>query len=221
MISAVLFDKDGTLFDFQVSWSGWARAFLSELAGDDAPRAAELGGRIGFDWAQGVFHPDSCVIAGTDSDIIAAALQDSGLREPSRAAVAVSERPKTRIVDLSDGAEPDESEFGVYGRVAATALVALVTVLGVGMAALPAGILASGLADHLHRRRDHLRTQFRLALEDGKIDLSEGRKIEQLRRELARSPCGARSRARSSSITIDEIWSRRRSPRYGRRWRRR
>lgn len=60
----------------------------------------------------------------------------------------------------------------------------IVTVLGVGMAALPAGIIASGLADHLHRRRDHLRTQFRLALEDGKIDLAEGRKIERLRREL-------------------------------------
>jgi voltage-gated potassium channel len=62
---------------------------------------------------------------------------------------------------------------------------AFITVLGVGMAALPAGILASGLADHLHRRRDHLRDRFRLALEDGRIDLNEGRKIERLRRELA------------------------------------
>ncbi|MCA0998114.1 ion transporter [Alloyangia pacifica] len=59
-----------------------------------------------------------------------------------------------------------------------------ITVLGVGMAALPAGIIASGLADHLHRRRDHLRNEFRLALEDGKIDLEEGRQIERLRREL-------------------------------------
>ncbi|WP_417725621.1 ion transporter [Salipiger sp.] len=59
-----------------------------------------------------------------------------------------------------------------------------ITVLGVGMAALPAGIIASGLADHLHRRRDHLRNQFRLALEDGRIDLEEGRQIEKLRREL-------------------------------------
>ncbi|MCA0918776.1 ion transporter [Pseudooceanicola nanhaiensis] len=60
----------------------------------------------------------------------------------------------------------------------------LITVLGVGMAALPAGIIASGLAYHLHRRRDHLRNEFRLALEDGKIDLGEGRQIELLRREL-------------------------------------
>ena len=57
-------------------------------------------------------------------------------------------------------------------------------VLGVGMAALPAGIIASGMADHLHRRRDMLREEFRAALEDGQIDLTEGRKIEKLRREL-------------------------------------
>ncbi len=59
-----------------------------------------------------------------------------------------------------------------------------ITVLGLGMAALPAGILASGLADHLRRRRENLRDRFRLALEDDRIDLAEGRKIERLRREL-------------------------------------
>ena len=59
-----------------------------------------------------------------------------------------------------------------------------VTILGVGMAALPAGIIASGLADHLHWRRDRLREGFRRALADGKIDMSEGRQIETLRREL-------------------------------------
>lgn len=59
-----------------------------------------------------------------------------------------------------------------------------VTLLGVGMAALPAGIIASGMADHLHRRRDQLRAEFRAALEDGHIDMVEGRKIEQLRRDL-------------------------------------
>ncbi len=60
----------------------------------------------------------------------------------------------------------------------------VITLLGVGMAALPAGIIASGLADHLHRRRDRLYEEFRHALEDGQIDISEGRKIERLRREL-------------------------------------
>ena len=60
----------------------------------------------------------------------------------------------------------------------------MVTIVGIGMAALPAGILASGLADHLHRRRDSLRNQFRLALEDGVITGDEGRELEALRKEL-------------------------------------
>ena len=60
----------------------------------------------------------------------------------------------------------------------------LVTIVGIGMAALPAGILASGLADQLHRRRDDLRDQFRLALEDGVIDMEEAAEIERLRKEL-------------------------------------
>ncbi len=59
-----------------------------------------------------------------------------------------------------------------------------ITLLGVGMAALPAGIVASGLADHLHRRRKQLEEEFRRALEDGQLDISEGRKIEYLRRRL-------------------------------------
>ncbi len=83
----------------------------------------------------------------------------------------------------------------------------LVTLLGVGMAALPAGIIASGLADHLHRRRDHLRDQFRLALEDGKIDIGEGRRIEELRRELGIS------RAIAHAIH-DDVKQRRREQRH-------
>jgi phosphoglycolate phosphatase-like HAD superfamily hydrolase len=33
MISALIFDKDGTLFDFTATWSGWARAALRDLSG--------------------------------------------------------------------------------------------------------------------------------------------------------------------------------------------
>lgn len=60
----------------------------------------------------------------------------------------------------------------------------VVTVIGVGMAALPAGILASGFNDHLKRRRLLMRAEFRLALEDGIIDIQEGRALEELRRKL-------------------------------------
>ncbi len=60
----------------------------------------------------------------------------------------------------------------------------MVTVIGVGMAALPAGIMASGFADQMHKRRDMLKGNFRKALEDGVIDTKEAREFEDLRKRL-------------------------------------
>ncbi len=74
MITGILFDKDGTLYDFERSWSGFAGAMLLDLAEGDAARARSLGQRIGFDTEDSRFAPDSCVIAGTDDDICAALL---------------------------------------------------------------------------------------------------------------------------------------------------
>ncbi|WP_371225743.1 ion transporter [Roseovarius sp. 2305UL8-3] len=63
----------------------------------------------------------------------------------------------------------------------------LVAIVGIGMAALPAGILASGLADRLRRTREELAQKFRTALEDGVIDADEEAELEQLRRQLGLS----------------------------------
>ena len=71
MIDGLLFDKDGTLFDFRISWGGWAKGFLSRIARDTA-HARRLGQAIGFDLDTGTFAPDSPVIAATAADIAAA-----------------------------------------------------------------------------------------------------------------------------------------------------
>lgn len=92
------------------------------------------------------------------------------------------------LVTLTTVGYGDVTPITPLGRVFGGAI----TILGVGMAALPAGIIASGLADHLHRRRDLLREEFRCALEDGRIDLGEGRQIEKLRRDLGLSREAAR-----------------------------
>lgn len=84
------------------------------------------------------------------------------------------------IVTLTTVGYGDVSPITPMGKV----FGGLVTVIGIGVAALPAGILASGLNDHLHRRRDSLRLQFRLALEDGQIDPREAAEIEALRRKM-------------------------------------
>lgn len=70
-IRAILFDKDGTLFDFEATWNVWAKAFLMRMAKDDEKRASDLGHLIGFDVATGVFHRNSFVIAGTPDDLVA------------------------------------------------------------------------------------------------------------------------------------------------------
>jgi phosphoglycolate phosphatase len=71
MIDGLLFDKDGTLFDFRISWGRWARDFLTRIA-SDAAHARRLGRAIGYDLDSGSFAPDSPVIAATAADIAAA-----------------------------------------------------------------------------------------------------------------------------------------------------
>lgn len=73
-IRGLLFDKDGTLFDFQATWGGWAADLLLDLAGGDADLADTLADRIRFDLAARRFAPDSVVIAGTTEDAVAALL---------------------------------------------------------------------------------------------------------------------------------------------------
>ncbi len=68
MIDGVIFDKDGTLFDFHASWGGWAAQLLIALARDPA-HADALGRAIGYDGTIGAFAPASPVIAGTANDI--------------------------------------------------------------------------------------------------------------------------------------------------------
>ncbi len=35
MIRGIVFDKDGTLFEFRASWGRWAQGFIAHLAGDE------------------------------------------------------------------------------------------------------------------------------------------------------------------------------------------
>ncbi len=67
-VQGIIFDKDGTLFDFGSTWETWAGAFLRRLAGNEA-HAEELGHAIGFDVPTLRFLPESIVIAGTPGQI--------------------------------------------------------------------------------------------------------------------------------------------------------
>lgn len=72
-IKGVLFDKDGTLFDFAATWEAWAVSFLARLGGSPQ-RARDLGTAIGFDLDARTFDRDSIVIAGTADEVAQALL---------------------------------------------------------------------------------------------------------------------------------------------------
>ncbi|WP_298802221.1 HAD family hydrolase [uncultured Lentibacter sp.] len=67
-IEAIVFDKDGTLFDFARTWEAWAVAFLRRLARDEA-HAREMAQAVGFDYDSQHFKAESIVIAGMPSEI--------------------------------------------------------------------------------------------------------------------------------------------------------
>jgi len=71
-IQGILFDKDGTLFDFQASWGAWIRNLIHGFAEGDHVRAAALADALGYDLSTGRFLPDSLSIAGTVAEQAAA-----------------------------------------------------------------------------------------------------------------------------------------------------
>jgi voltage-gated potassium channel len=67
-------------------------------------------------------------------------------------------------------------------------LGASLSLLGVAMVAMPAGILASGFSDALHRRRHLLEHDLNRALLDGRLDAREREMLEARARALSLSP---------------------------------
>lgn len=70
MIDAIVFDKDGTLFDFRACWGAWTQSVLAELAPDPA-QSRHLAAVLGFDPDTGAFARDSAVISHTTPEIAA------------------------------------------------------------------------------------------------------------------------------------------------------
>lgn len=68
-IAGVLFDKDGTLFDFTATWRGAAETALASLAGGDVDLTRALGRAVGYDPTTRRFAPGSPVVSGSTRDV--------------------------------------------------------------------------------------------------------------------------------------------------------
>lgn len=69
-IKAILFDKDGTLVDFNATWFAVGDRMALEAAGGNRDRANALLERAGYDFGSGRFRADSVFAAGTNAEIV-------------------------------------------------------------------------------------------------------------------------------------------------------
>ncbi len=69
-VRAILFDKDGTLFDFARSWYRWASGMLLHFARGDEIRASHVAETIGIDWQNRTFYPWCPIIHGIPTELL-------------------------------------------------------------------------------------------------------------------------------------------------------
>jgi phosphoglycolate phosphatase len=70
-IKGILFDKDGTLVDFQATWFAIGDLLALQAAGGDRAKADALMEAAGYDFGKKCFKADSVFAAGTNADIVA------------------------------------------------------------------------------------------------------------------------------------------------------
>lgn len=143
-IRAILFDKDGTLVDFNKTWFSIAYELAQRSAAGDLVLAKQLLDAGGYDWQQQKFRANSVIAAGTIEDIVAlwhpqddAAQQRArvieydlyGVEEGAKQAVAVDGLSATlqalKAAGYVLGIATNDSEAGARATAAALGISAL------------------------------------------------------------------------------------------------
>lgn len=120
MLKGLLFDKDGTLFDFAATWNTWALGVMHELSGGDQDCIRAMARATRYDLENRRYLPDSPVIAGTNreaAELLLSQLPGRDLAEVERILSEAAARaplvPATPLVPLLDGLRDRGLALGV------------------------------------------------------------------------------------------------------------
>ena len=69
-IRGIIFDKDGTLFDIQRSWSEWANVFVTKFSKKHGLETKKLADAIHFDLASSKFLRESIFVHGSVDEVV-------------------------------------------------------------------------------------------------------------------------------------------------------
>jgi phosphoglycolate phosphatase len=120
-VRGIVFDKDGTLFDFQTTWAAVTGQMLSALAEGDPALEADLAEAAGYDLAAGKLRPGSVIVAATvveSADVLISAMPrgtDRGrvIEIMLRLAETAPQIEATPLVPLFDGLRSRGLALGV------------------------------------------------------------------------------------------------------------
>lgn len=120
MIKGIIFDKDGTLFDFNATWGAWAGLMITQEAQGDPARMAALAQVMGYDMMARKFLPGSVVIAATVQETaqhMLRALPDQTLEtlipRMNAAAGQVTQVQATPLIPLFDALRRRDLRLGI------------------------------------------------------------------------------------------------------------
>jgi len=104
-VQALLFDKDGTLFDFDATWSNWTLGIIEHFSEGDAGTTQRLADTLDFDLEARVYRPTSPVIAGTNretAELVASALPGRDVNEiETHLSVSAANAPLAPVVPIA------------------------------------------------------------------------------------------------------------------------
>jgi len=136
---AILFDKDGTLFDFHATWSTWAGQVIRDLADGETSVMARIAEAAHYDLAEARFLPTSPIVAGTNreaAECIGRALPGRGVDEIETYLMLSAARaplaPAVPLVPYLDGLRArglrlgvvtNDTEYGARAHLGATGVL--------------------------------------------------------------------------------------------------